>query len=174
MLADIGAQEEMLLPDENNNKSGVMFTNGPEWVEQRRFVLKTLRDFGFGKSTMEELINEEISKAMDFLREVAGPKPVQLFSKFNIFIVNSLWALISGESLDYADPKLQNLILKINAMMTSVSTIGAIDIFPWLKYVAPNFFGYAVLKKAMDNVYEIGVANIDKHEMSFDVGFFPP
>jgi hypothetical protein len=39
---------------------GLLFSVGREWTEQRRFALRRLRDFGLGKSSMEELIHEEI------------------------------------------------------------------------------------------------------------------
>jgi hypothetical protein len=31
--------------------SGVIMSQSQTWVEQRRFTLKTLRDFGFGKAS---------------------------------------------------------------------------------------------------------------------------
>ena len=46
----------------NDPLPGVIFTNGKEWTEQRRFLLKTLRDFGFGKTSMENLIIEEVNQ----------------------------------------------------------------------------------------------------------------
>jgi len=36
-----------------------MFSEGPFWVEQRRFTLRHLRDFGFGKKSVENVIREE-------------------------------------------------------------------------------------------------------------------
>lgn len=41
---------------------GVLMSGGTYWKEQRRFLLRYLRDFGFGKSSMESLITEEMEK----------------------------------------------------------------------------------------------------------------
>ena len=38
---------------------GVVFSSGTAWNENRRFGLRTLRDFGFGKRTAENLILDE-------------------------------------------------------------------------------------------------------------------
>jgi len=46
-----------------------MFSNGTEWQEQRRFVLRNLRDFGFGKIGMEPFIMEEIEKSLELIQE---------------------------------------------------------------------------------------------------------
>ncbi|XP_011310802.1 probable cytochrome P450 303a1 [Fopius arisanus] len=40
-------------------RRGVLVTDGILWTEQRRFVLRHLRDFGFGKNNMATLIEEE-------------------------------------------------------------------------------------------------------------------
>lgn len=45
-------------PGEDNG--GIVFTHGQQWTEQRRFALKTLRDFGFGKKSMEHVILDEV------------------------------------------------------------------------------------------------------------------
>ena len=75
-----------------------MFANGKEWQEQRRFTLKNLRDLGFGKTSMESLIQEEIEKCIEMLKHDAG-KPTKLNLKLNIAIINALWKLLTGEKV---------------------------------------------------------------------------
>ena len=40
---------------------GVLFSDGKTHKEQRKFMLTSLREFGYGKSEMESLINDEVS-----------------------------------------------------------------------------------------------------------------
>lgn len=59
------------LKGENKGQSpGVIMTNGQIWREQRRFLLKNLRDFGFGKNSMEGIIQEEMAKLCSKLSKI--------------------------------------------------------------------------------------------------------
>ena len=49
-------------PENEGEMPGVISTSGRYWREQRRFLLKNLRDFGFGKSSMESMIQDEMVK----------------------------------------------------------------------------------------------------------------
>jgi hypothetical protein len=52
-----------MMTDENESRPpGVLGSGGQYWKEQRRFMLRNLKDFGFGKSSMESLIQEEMKK----------------------------------------------------------------------------------------------------------------
>ncbi|KAK6038318.1 hypothetical protein COOONC_24176 [Cooperia oncophora] len=42
---------------------GIIVTNGPPWLEQRRFALHTLRNFGLGRNIIEERIMYEFEIA---------------------------------------------------------------------------------------------------------------
>ena len=88
-----------------------MFANGQEWQEQRRFTLRNLRDFGFGKTSMESLIQEEIEKCMEVLGEEVG-KTTQIGLKMNIAILNALWAILTGEKVRFLSSS-NNLDIKI-------------------------------------------------------------
>ena len=62
---------------------GVIMSKGKYWKEQRRFLLKNLKDFGFGKASMESLIQDEMAKLCSKLAlfpEVILP----LLTKFQI------------------------------------------------------------------------------------------
>jgi hypothetical protein len=39
--------------------AGVLLTDEEFWQDQRRFVLRHLKEFGFGRRTMAELVEEE-------------------------------------------------------------------------------------------------------------------
>ena len=45
---------------------GIVFNDGKEWSEQRRFTLRTLRDFGFGKSSKIIQIMLTFSKIQNY------------------------------------------------------------------------------------------------------------
>ena len=91
--------------DKEGEVRGVMFSNGREWQEQRRFTLKNLRDFGFGKLSMEGIIMEELEKVVKMLSKTSGQTQV-LKLKMNIAILNALWYIVTGQKFDYDDPKL--------------------------------------------------------------------
>ena len=68
-----------------------MFNADKGWQEQRRFLQSTLREFGFGKSNMEVIINEEIKYLMDAMDKMDGRgSDVSPKSSSYFFLVDSL------------------------------------------------------------------------------------
>ena len=45
----------VLIRRSRDGNEGIVYGDGRKWREQRRFTIATLRDFGFGKSSMEDL-----------------------------------------------------------------------------------------------------------------------
>ncbi len=67
-IYDAFMAEKFKVPRQNlTGTEGVLFNHGKNWQEQRRFMLTTLRDFGFGKSGMEALINQEVKEYLDVI-----------------------------------------------------------------------------------------------------------
>jgi hypothetical protein len=56
---------------------GLIFTEGPYWLELRRFTLRHLRNFGYGKTSMESLIMQEVD---DLIKEMSGNDTVQVIT----------------------------------------------------------------------------------------------
>lgn len=55
---------------------GVLVVDGPLWVEQRRFILRHLRDLGFGKTDMTVLIEDESKRLVEYWRDLIARKNV--------------------------------------------------------------------------------------------------
>ena len=99
---------------------GVLFSSGHTWVEMRRASLHTLRDFGFGKSIVEDAIDEEVENLLAHIDANYLNQQIDVGRFFNISVLASLWKIVSGESIKIGDPKLEHLI-KIMAQVVKES-----------------------------------------------------
>ena len=46
---------------------GVIRSNGQTWTEMRRYSLHTLKDLGYGKSILEDVVEEEIDNLLEHI-----------------------------------------------------------------------------------------------------------
>lgn len=87
---------------------GIFFTQGPEWKEQRRFILRHLRDYGFGRrfESLEAETNSEIQTLIEMLRYGAKYDHEKEFMKngyvkcpqvFMVCFANAFLQVVSGE-----------------------------------------------------------------------------
>jgi len=93
---------------------GLINTEGPHWQELRQFTIRQLRDFGFGKKSMEELIMVEVNELIANLRETKGTPITNVKDKFFVAVVNALWFIVAGVRDNQNDPKLITVINKSN------------------------------------------------------------
>ena len=99
---------------------GIVNSQGRQWREQRRFMLSTLRDFGFGKSSMEDAIGEEVEFFQQHLDEqLERGNVVSIQNFFNIAILNVLWRIVAGARYDYGDPRLTQLVATVGEIVAT-------------------------------------------------------
>lgn len=79
-----------------NENYGIVNSNGNLWEVHRRFTLRQLRDFGFGKNTMEALIMDEVHEFKEMLKKKGGKPIGEIKDKFSLAVVNSLWTVVGG------------------------------------------------------------------------------
>ena len=84
-------------------------SEGKDWTEQRRFAVKTLRDFGLGKKSVESLVMVEVNELIARFKETAG-KPNEFLLAFNAAVLNSLWSMLTGGRFSHDDPRLLEII----------------------------------------------------------------
>ena len=89
-----------------NFVSGLVFAHGKELVERRKFTLRNLQNFEFGRTaTTESLIMGEIEDVLGNLKNCTHG-PFVLADKFVFIVMNSLWMIIAGKRYSHDDPKL--------------------------------------------------------------------
>ncbi|OXA46402.1 cytochrome P450 2C15 [Folsomia candida] len=126
---------------------GIVNTEGEHWEELRRFTLRQLRDFGFGKGTMEDSIMLEVHELIDGLQE-CGEKPVDnVKRRFLLANVNALWAIRTGIRHKQNDKELLNMSEK--AFGGILESGGVILFMPWIVNIFPKWSGYDKIKRAI-------------------------
>ena len=113
--------------------------------------MRVLKDFGFGKSSMEILIHDEVQAFNSSLRLDCG-KSLNMRHRFNISVINGLWTLISGKRLALDDPALIHLVEIIDELTIESGKQKIIDAFPWVRHIAPKASGW---EKAMADVTKL-------------------
>ena len=76
--------------------SGIVFQNGEKWEKIRKLVMSSLRNFGVGKSTLEDKIQEEAQLLTRDIESNAG-KPFFMNHTFHKGVCNIICSIIFGK-----------------------------------------------------------------------------
>ena len=151
---------------------GLVVTEGEEWREQRRFCLKTLKNFGFGKSSLETIIQEETQKFCSELRQECQKGPIDLSNRFNVMVINILWRIIGGKSFDYKDQQFAELVQHLTKGFSAIAPtpkLALLFAFPFLRKLFPKLTGFDVLKRGYHGVYKFLEQEIKSHQENLDM-----
>lgn len=130
---------------------GIVFTDGNHWKEQRRFSLRQLRDYGFGRrfASTEELFEGEVKALIEYLN--ANPNPIDNdihCKKGRVLIPDLFYGPLSNAILHmlvgkrFEDKEMRELARSTLRFVRNVDTTGrALSITPWIRHFAPEYFG---------------------------------
>lgn len=130
----------------------MLLTDEEFWQEQRRFVLRHLREFGFGRRTMANLIEVEASAIVDeFTMKVMDDNNnndskgeiVEMENAFCVYVLNTLWSMLAGIRYSPEDKELKQLQELLTELFANIDMVGApFSQFPILQHIAPEMSGY--------------------------------
>ncbi|XP_043588681.1 probable cytochrome P450 304a1 isoform X2 [Bombus pyrosoma] len=169
---------DVLLARSFGESLGIFFVEGLFWQEQRRFVLRHMRDFGFGRrqEKFETIAMEEIAILIDMLKE--GPlndKEKTILKSGSArfpdilypYVANTIWYIMFGEKFDRSEYHKLRYFCE-SAMMfqrASDTTGGALFQFWFLKYFG-NMFGYKNIILGTYRMVDFIKEQLDKRKYS--------
>jgi len=165
--------------------AGIFFQDGPLWKEQRRFILRYLRDFGFGRrfDQLELVIQEQLNDMLDLIRN--GPKyphehemvksggyRVLLPLLFNPFSANAHFYIVYNECLSREEMgKLVKLCQMGIQFQRNADDYGRmLSIIPWIRHIWPEWSGYNKLNESNLFVRQFFADFVDKYLDSYEEG----
>ncbi|XP_069814559.1 cytochrome P450 2C8-like isoform X3 [Dendropsophus ebraccatus] len=149
---------------------GVLFTNGERWKQMRRFTLSTLRNFGMGKRSLEERVQEEARCLGAEFQKKSGTffDPTFLLS---LAVSNVICSIVFDDRYDYDDKDFLDMLALMKEIFELVTS-------PWAQIIdlAPNLLKHFPgpqdkLFKNFEKLRKHAMEKVKAHEETLDENF---
>ncbi|XP_078670784.1 cytochrome P450 2U1-like isoform X4 [Branchiostoma floridae x Branchiostoma belcheri] len=148
---------------------GILFADyGPDWKHQRKFTMKTLRDFGVGKRSLEGKICEEAAALSRELVAKDG-QPFNIKHMLQNAASNIICSIVFGKRFEYGDSeflRLGHLISELaNATPGKDILINIHPVFRHLPFGSPE---HEKIARNFPRLQEFCGEQIVQHRVTFD------
>ncbi|XP_058800845.1 methyl farnesoate epoxidase-like [Phymastichus coffea] len=153
-------------------KRGIVLNDGQDWCEQRRFLLKILKDFGFGKQSMEELTLEDAAALCDIIHEKMLDRPIDIHEFCQVTavaVISSLWSLIAGKRCDPSEEnsEVKDILSILNESFRNGSATGALwQHLPILRRLVPKYSGFAEQDRRVSAMSKYFLDEVARHKLT--------
>ncbi|XP_055587549.1 probable cytochrome P450 304a1 [Uranotaenia lowii] len=170
------------LRDEHFQRRGIFFTDGESWREQRKFFVKTLHQYGFGRRSpeVEQDLQNGLEDLLDLLRN--GPKhgheqelvdnegyalcPTVFFALFS----NAMLRMLIGARLARED---QGVLFDVAKHAIAFHRHGddygmMLSYIPWIRHLFPLASKYELLREVNRKANAVVLSLAQKCEQSYD------
>ncbi|NXE85078.1 CP2BJ protein, partial [Cochlearius cochlearius] len=106
---EFGGRPKIPLLMELSKDYGFVSNNEKKWRELRRFTLSTLRDFGMGKSSMSQRVQQEAQHLVEVLTKLKG-NSFEPMTMFKYAVSNVICSVVFGSRYSYSDTAFLELL----------------------------------------------------------------
>ncbi|KAK9300865.1 hypothetical protein QLX08_006572 [Tetragonisca angustula] len=146
-------------------KQGITMNDGTEWKILRNWMMQTMKNFGFGKHEMAEMIRNELIILLDNMNKTG---PLRFKVLITRPVLNVLWFLTSGQAFGASINYFGDL-LERRAQVFDM-TGGFLNAFPWIRYIAPELSGYNLLCTLNNELKDFLMKIIIEHRKNYKPG----
>uniref|UniRef100_A0A182S588 Cytochrome P450 n=1 Tax=Anopheles funestus TaxID=62324 RepID=A0A182S588_ANOFN len=170
------------LRDEQYARRGIFFTDGDSWREQRKFFLKTLHEYGFGRrcDAVEQDLQTGLLELIALLKD--GPQhehertvvdvstgyahcPQLFFALYS----NVMLRMLTATRLERED---QAVLYEVGKCSLAFHRQGddyglALSYIPWIRHVLPGFSRYRLLRQVNQQANGVIRSLAEKCEQSY-------
>ncbi|EDL24214.1 cytochrome P450, family 2, subfamily g, polypeptide 1 [Mus musculus] len=164
---DFSGRGEMPTLEKNFQGYGLALSNGERWKILRRFSLTVLRNFGMGKRSIEERIQEEAGYLLEELHKVKGA-PIDPTLYLSRTVSNVICSVVFGKRFNYQDQRFQSLMKMINESFVEMSKPWAqlYDMYWKVMQYFPGRHNY--LYNLIEDLKDFIASRVKINEASFD------
>nr|XP_051679062.1 cytochrome P450 2C2 isoform X6 [Oryctolagus cuniculus] len=151
-----------------NKGLGIIFSNANTWKEMRRFSLMTLRNFGMGKRSIEDRVQEEARCLVEELRK-SNASPCDPTFILGCAPCNVICSVIFHNRFDYKDEEFLKLMESLNENVRILSSpwLQVYNNFPALLDYFPGI--HKTLLKNADYIKNFIMEKVKEHQKLLDV-----
>ncbi|XP_076048604.1 cytochrome P450 2L1-like [Oratosquilla oratoria] len=125
---------------------GIINSSGSQWQNARRFALRHLKDFGLGKTYLENTIIPEVNQLINEIVKEEG-KPMEISNILNVGFLNVIWKLVADRRYNINDKELLIFQSMIHDNFEIIQgPIMLLDYLPWLLHILPSWVINKVMK----------------------------
>ncbi|KAL8188155.1 UNVERIFIED_CONTAM: hypothetical protein K2H54_062210 [Gekko kuhli] len=144
--------------------SGIIFSNGHIWKQQRKFGVVTLRKLGLGKKGIEHKIHEEAYHLAQTFVD-AKRQPLDPAVPLTNSVTNVICALVFGQRFSLGDEEFHRLRDATCTIVKGTATVSHLlyDLFPWIMKHVPGPHMRAIA--ARDFIADFIMKEIQSHRL---------
>ncbi|XP_040848354.1 cytochrome P450 2C19-like isoform X2 [Ochotona curzoniae] len=156
------------VPERTNKRLGIVLSNGKTWKEIRRFSLMTLRNFGMGKRSIEDRVQEEARCLVEELRKT-NASPCDPAFILGCAPCNVICSVIFQKRFEYSDQKFIYFLKLLHEAINILSSpwIQICNTFPALIDYFPGSHNKFI--QNMCYIHNFILEKIKEHQQSLDV-----
>ncbi|PAV57904.1 hypothetical protein WR25_23815 [Diploscapter pachys] len=153
--------------------TGVLWSDGEVWKENRRASLKILKDFGLGKKLMEEQIIGSIREMLTQLRDTEDKKCVDLYLSIQLCVGNVINENLFGYHYSYKNAQKFEEFVAILSKHVQLKRgnpcLQIVQTYPWLKCLPIiGHKGYYAIRENIDSYQKFMEKEVNELMAKYD------